>query len=103
MGGEGGQVHQEFPDNLCKTPMNTHPTPLRTALTRRLFTLLSAAMLAVLGAGAQAQLYVVETGDIRVGTYNASSGAVLNASFIPGFLQRFGLELYGNDLFVSSL
>jgi hypothetical protein len=48
----------------------------------------------------QGQLYVSEVGN-KVGEYNASSGAVINANFITGLSNPLGLALSGNDLFVA--
>jgi 6-phosphogluconolactonase (cycloisomerase 2 family) len=47
-------------------------------------------------------LYVAEVDSGRVGTYGATTGAVLNASFITGLNAPFALAVSGHTLFVAN-
>src|SRR5580704_8258519 len=48
-------------------------------------------------------LYIGLYGGGAVGEYNAATGAAINANFITGLSDPFGLALSGNDLFVANL
>src|SRR5207237_436226 len=66
--------------------------------------LLLTAVFSVLCSSVHAQLYVSQGGtDGKVGEYNATTGAAINANFIPaGSLNTpNGLTLFGNTLLVA--
>ena len=68
--------------------------------------LIAAAALWAMPKNARAQLYVTEStgpGVIGVvGEYDATTGAAINASFITGLRNPFGLAVLGNTLFVAN-
>ncbi len=53
-------------------------------------------------ASVRAQLYVGDQGNNSVGTYDATTGAAVNANFITGLSSPQGLLLSGNSLFVTN-
>jgi hypothetical protein len=60
-------------------------------------------ILTVLCASLHAQIiYVGQVGSEKIGEYDATTGGVINANFISGLNDPWGLALSGNSLFVAS-
>jgi hypothetical protein len=86
-----------------KKTLKTIITPNRRALCRALCTLLvGIAALWAMPRSARARLYISQVGNNTVGEFNATTGAVIKASFITGLNFPWGLALSGNKLFVAN-
>ena len=83
-----------------KTIITSNWRPLRPALCTLL---LGIAALWAMPRSARAQLYVTQQTGVgsTVGEYNATTGAAINANFITGLDDPYGLALSGNNLFVA--
>jgi len=66
------------------------------------WSLASLLLLVTLSAGAQT-LYVADMANKKIQTYDATTGAVINPSFITGLNNPWGIAVAGNLLFVSDL
>ena len=83
-----------------KTILTSNWRPLHRALCALL---LGIAALWAMPRSASSQVLYVADGNGRVSTYNATTGVAINANFITGLNEPYGLALSGNTLFVSSL
>ena len=79
--------------------MKSHANLMKSRARAGLF--LSAIALCILSNAARAQLYISQQGNGAVAEYDATTGALINSSFVTGLVNPFDLTLSGNDLFVA--
>ena len=79
--------------------MKSHANLMKSRALAGLF--LSAIALCILSSSARAQLYVSQQGNNTVAEYDATTGALINSTFITGVSNPFSLALSGNNLFVA--